>query len=156
MDITLEMIDQVRERTGATYEDAKKAIEANGNVIDAIIALEKEEKEGPNELLEKIKAAVKKGNVTKIRVCKDDKELVSIPVTAGVAGGVLGLMTAPGIVVTAAVIGAVAKFGLDCRFELVEEDGTVRVLGEEKAAGEKCCDEQGETCCGGEEDKPEE
>lgn len=148
MEITLEMIDQVRERTGASYEEAKKAIEANGNVIDAIIALEKEEKAAPNELLEKIKAAVKKGNVTKIRVSKDGRELLSIPVTAGVAGGVLGVMAGPGVILTAAIVGAVAKYGLDCRFELVEADGTVKPID-----GEECCKEK-ESCDG--EDKTEE
>ena len=47
MDITLEMVDQVRERTGASYEEAKTALEsANGDVVDAIIAIERDERAG--------------------------------------------------------------------------------------------------------------
>ena len=84
MEITLEMVDQVRERTGATYEEAKKALEAaNGNVVDAIIAIEKENEinidvnEKINGLVEKIKGAVQKGNVNRIRVMRGDQTMKS-------------------------------------------------------------------------------
>ena len=41
MEITLEKIELVRDRTGVTYKEAKEALEAaNGNVVDAIIAIE--------------------------------------------------------------------------------------------------------------------
>ena len=129
MEITLEMVDQVRERCSVSYEKAKSALEAaNGNVVDAIIAIENEDKESSGEVVEKIKAAVKKGNVTKIRISKDGKELVSIPVTAGAAAGVVGLFAAPGVVIAAAVIGAIGKYGFDCKFELLKEDGTVEEI----------------------------
>ena len=40
MEITLEKVDQVRERTGVTYAEAKNALEvANGDVLEAIIYL---------------------------------------------------------------------------------------------------------------------
>ena len=40
-EITLEKIDIVRERTGASYSEAKEALEAcGGNVVDALIYLE--------------------------------------------------------------------------------------------------------------------
>lgn len=127
MDITLEMVDQVRERTGASYEEAKAALEgANGDVVDAIIAIERGDRAGTgaSDIVEKIKAAVQKGNVNRIRVMRSEEELVNIPVNAGIAGGVLGLMM-PWALIAAAVAGAVAKFGFDCRFELVKEDGTI-------------------------------
>ena len=133
MDITLEMVDQVRERTGASYEEAKAALEgANGNVVDAIIAIEKSEREGlgASDVVEKIKAAVQKGNVNRIRVMRGEEELVNIPVNAGIAGGVLGLMAGPWVLISAAVAGAVAKFGFDCRFQLVKEDGSIDEIGE--------------------------
>ncbi|MDM8533131.1 DUF4342 domain-containing protein [Clostridiaceae bacterium HSG29] len=42
MNITLETIDDLRERTNASYSEAKEALEqTNGNLIDAIIYLEK-------------------------------------------------------------------------------------------------------------------
>ena len=41
MDITLEKVDQVRERTGVSYGEAKSALEiSNGDVLNAIILLE--------------------------------------------------------------------------------------------------------------------
>ena len=41
MEITLEKVDQVRERTGVSYAKAKEALEhTNGSVLDAIILLE--------------------------------------------------------------------------------------------------------------------
>ena len=132
MDITLEMVDQVRERTGASYEEARGALEgANGDVVNAIIAIERSEREGTgvSGLVEKIKAAVQRGNVNRIRVVRGEEELVNIPVNAGVAGGVLGLMAGPWVLISAAVAGAVAKFGFDCRFQLVKEDGTVDEIG---------------------------
>ena len=136
MEITLEMVDQVRERTGASYEEAKAVLEAaNGNVVDAIIAYEKENSvnidvnEKINGLVEKLKAAVQKGNVNRIRVMRGDEELVNIPVNAGIAGGVLGVLAGPWVLISAAVAGAVAKFGFDCRFEIVREDGSVDEIG---------------------------
>lgn len=48
MDITLEQVEKVRSCTGATYEEAKAALEATGgNVLDAVILLEKQGKTGP-------------------------------------------------------------------------------------------------------------
>jgi len=42
MNITLEIIDNLRERTNASYSEAKEALEqTDGNLIDAIIYLEK-------------------------------------------------------------------------------------------------------------------
>jgi len=126
--ITLEMVDEVMSRTNAGYEQAKEALlAANGNVLDAIILIEKRNNEpAANRLVEKVKEAVRKGNVTKIRVMKDDKIVLTVPVTAGVAGGVLGLIAAP----WAVVVTAVAAYGLDCRFELIKEDGTVETVEE--------------------------
>jgi hypothetical protein len=134
MEITLEMVDQVRERTGASYEAARAALEkANGNVVDAIVIIEKGDgSSAASDIVEKIKAAVQKGNVNRIRVLRGEEELVNIPVNAGIAGGVLGLMAGPWVVISAAVIGAVAKFGFDCRFQLVKEDGTIDEIGKDE------------------------
>ena len=41
MEITLEKIELVRDRTGVSYKEAKEALEAaNGSVVDAIVAIE--------------------------------------------------------------------------------------------------------------------
>lgn len=99
---TLEKIDQIRQRLGVTYEEAYKALEeCNGDLISALIKLEKEQKQAGKhvnadvlqvkgqELLNKIKEIIKEGNVNKIVVKNDERTLMEIPVTAGVVGLVL-------------------------------------------------------------------
>ncbi|MBQ2324067.1 MAG: DUF4342 domain-containing protein [Oscillospiraceae bacterium] len=145
MDITLEMIDQIRERAGVSYEQAKKALEeADGSVVDALIALEKADKETSHEVIDTIKAMIRKGNVTKVSMKKDGRTLLTVPVNAGVAGGVLGFMAAPWAVIAAGI----AAYGLDCSFELLKEDGTVETLfagrSHREAPVEECAGEPAE------------
>ncbi|NLW46085.1 MAG: DUF4342 domain-containing protein [Firmicutes bacterium] len=114
----LDKVDIVRKRMSVSYEEAKLALESvNWDVVEAIVKLEKEEQSRKeeifvrgNELVEKFKELVKKGNVTKIRVKQDDKVLVEVPVTAGVVGAVL----APQL----AVIGGVAALVSKCVLEI--------------------------------------
>ena len=88
MEITLEKIELVKDRTGSTYAEAKAALEASdGSVVDAIIAIEeamnKEHdkvdgaslKDSP--LFAKLKEIVDKGNVSRILVSKGDKTIVN-------------------------------------------------------------------------------
>ena len=80
-EITLEKIDIIRERTDATYADAKEALEfCEGNVVDALINIEEKQKNEKNqvyatkeEFLNWIKEIIKKGNVTRIKIKKDEK-----------------------------------------------------------------------------------
>jgi len=47
MEITLEQVEKVRSCTGASYEEAKAALEASGgSVLDAVILLERQGKDG--------------------------------------------------------------------------------------------------------------
>ena len=101
MDITLEKVDKVRERTGVSYSKAKEALEvSNGDVLEAIIFLEKQSKdEGQykkTETIEELKIWLKdlinKGNVTRIKVSKDGKKIVDVPVNAGIAAGVIAII----------------------------------------------------------------
>ena len=86
MEIKLEDLDQVRERTGVSYAEAKMALEeADGNVLDAIVALEEtnaktteKNSEVAKEIVEKIKKAFKEGNVTKIQMKREGKIILSI------------------------------------------------------------------------------
>ena len=147
MNITLEMVDQVRERTGCTYEEAKAALQAaNGDVVDAIIAIEQESNvkididlnEKFDNLVERTKEAVQKGNANRIRVLRGDEELANIPVNAGIVGGVLGVLAGSAVLVPAAIAAVVAKFGFNCRFEIVKADGTVEeILAEEAQEDER-------------------
>lgn len=126
MEITLEKIELVKDRTGVSYKEAKEALEAaDGSVVDAIIAIEEsiDEKgksrigEGGFQVVEKIKEMVKKGNVSKIIVKKDGEVMLNLPVNIGILGTVL----AP----WAMIAGMVAAFGTKCVIELVKDDGAI-------------------------------
>ncbi|TDX51054.1 DUF4342 domain-containing protein [Orenia marismortui] len=95
----LEKVDVIRERTGVSYEQALEALrEVDGDVLEAIVKLEKEEQNKyrkeefqvrGEQVLNKFKELIKEGNVTRIKVKKDDKVLLDIPVNVGVVGAVL-------------------------------------------------------------------
>lgn len=128
MEITLEKIELVKDRTGATYAESKAALEAaEGSVVDAIIALEEVKnkehdkvdggslKDSP--IFAKVKEIVEKGNVSRILISKDGKTIVNFPVTAGVIGAVL--------VPWGAIFGIVAAVGTQCSIDFVDDKGKV-------------------------------
>lgn len=126
MEVTLEKIELVKDRTGVSYKEAKEALEnANGSVVDAIIDIEESIDfsgkgnvgEKVNVIIERIKEAVKKGNVSKISIKKNDEQILNLPVNVGIVGTVL----AP----WAAVAGVLACFGTKCVIELVKDDGEI-------------------------------
>ncbi|ENK1242912.1 DUF4342 domain-containing protein [Clostridium sporogenes] len=132
MEITLEKIDIIRERTGATYTEAKEALEAcDGNVVDALVYMEnkfKEEKEEmyttKDDLVKWIKDIIKKGNVTRIKVKKEDKIIVDIPVNAGLAAtAAAAIIWAP--ILLAALAAAIVT---NVTIEITKEDGSVEVV----------------------------
>lgn len=128
MEITLEKIELVKDRTGSTYAEAKAALEAaEGSVVDAIIAIEEKHnkehdkvdggslKDSP--IFAKMKAIVEKGNVSRILVSKEGKTIVNFPVTAGVIGALL--------VPWGAILGIVAAMGTQCSIDFVDDKGKV-------------------------------
>jgi len=126
MEITLEKIELVKDRTGVSYREAKEALEATeGNVVDAIIKIEDEinAKVGAKlsdngaKIIEKIKEYIRKGNVARITIKRDGEIMLNIPVTVGVVGTVL----APWLT----VIGSIVALGMKCEILLVKDDGTV-------------------------------
>jgi len=124
MEIRQEDIDIIMQKTGCSNEEARDALEKfDGDIIDAVLEIEKN-KASTNakmkELTEKIKAAIKKGNVTKIQVVKNNSVTLSIPVNIGL----LGIVAVP----WAVIIGAIAAYGFDYDFEIVKEDGTIEKL----------------------------
>ena len=130
-EITLEKIDIVRERTGATYSEAKEALEAcEGNVVDALIYLEGQ-KETPvdnmfsskEEFFNWMREMINKGNVNRIRIKKDEKVLIDIPVTAGEAAMLTALIWPP-ILAVGLITAVVTKLTI----EIVKSDGTVEVV----------------------------
>ncbi len=127
MEITLEKIELVKDRTGVTYAEAKQALEeADGSVVDAIIAIEETINAGQKgrgfgqkgeALFESIKELVKKGNVSRIQVKKDGEIVLNVPVNAGIVGVVIAPL--------ASVVGVVAAFGFKCVIEVIKTDGTI-------------------------------
>lgn len=139
--VTLEKVDMVRERTGVSYEKAKQALEVSeGDVLEALIYIERtQDKSNNNEAFEKdfesktaisieelkacIKQMIEKGNVIRIKIKKDDVELIDIPVNAGIAAGVVAIVIPP--ILAAGVIAAIAT---KITIEVTKEDGSVEVI----------------------------
>ena len=127
MEITLERIELVKDRTGVSYKEAKEALEAaEGSVVDAIINIEETLDEDSKKtfgvkgaaIVDSIKELVKKGNVSKIVVKKQDgDQVVNIPVNVGI----VGIVIAP----WGMLVGAIAAFGFKCVIEIVKNDGTI-------------------------------
>lgn len=128
MEITLEKIELVKDRTGSTYAEAKAALEAaEGSVVDAIIAIESSMNEEHDKvdgaslkdspIFAKMKEIVDKGNVSRILIRKNEKTIVNFPLTAGVIGAVL--------VPWGAILGIVAALGAQCSIDFVDAEGKV-------------------------------
>ncbi len=138
MEITLEKIELVTDRTGASYKEAKEALEASeGNVVDAIIYLEEkmdkkkpfffkgkkkddaetEDAEEKEAIIEKLKALVEKGNISRIVFKKEDEVFLNIPVNAGA----VGVLLAPWVALVGTGIALYAKFTI----EIIKDDGEV-------------------------------
>ena len=176
MELTLQMVEEVMEKAGASYWEAKQALsDQDGDVEKAVSSLcieetpsgetaediskeraeeETEELEDleetetlkdqaeplnafdeakqrsrfasgkapdTDELIEKLKNLVRKGNVNRILIRRKDEVLLNLPVNAGVIGGVVALAAIPWGVIGAAV----TVFGLSaCKVEIVKEDGS--------------------------------
>lgn len=133
MGITLEKVDQVIERTGVSYAEAKSALEfCNGDVLEAIIYIEKqrEDKKDNNynqetiqDLKKWLKDLINKGNITRIRIRKDEKEIVDMPVNAGIAAGVIAVII-PQVLAFLVIAAVVTKITI----EITKADGSVEVV----------------------------
>lgn len=126
MEISLEKVELVRDRTGVSYSEAKDALEkADGSVVDAIIAIEEKlnveydsvsgESLKDSPIFYKMKEIVSKGNISRIVIKNGDMKIISFPVTVGVVGAAL--------VPWAAVLGAIAAVGTKCRILFVDDKG---------------------------------
>jgi hypothetical protein len=75
-------------------------------------------------IVERLKELVKKGSVNRIRMLKDGKVILNIPVNAGVVGALVGMVYVP----WALILAAITTYGLDCRFELEKSNGEIIAL----------------------------
>ena len=73
------------------------------------------------DMVDKIKELVKKGNISRIYVKKNDEVIINLPLNVGLIGGIIGAVTAPWIMIGAAI----TTIGLDCTVELQKSDGTI-------------------------------
>ena len=143
--ITLEQVDKVRERCNISYAEAKEALEnSNGDILEAIIYIEQNQKKenhtynnnndnsnsnytvnsmSIDEIKNMIKNLIEKGNVTRIKIKKNDEEILDIPVNAGIAASVIAITIPP--ILAAGLIAAIAT---QITIEITREDGTVEVI----------------------------
>lgn len=159
-EITLEKVDQIRERTGVSYAVAKEALEhTSGNVLDALIYLEesavvvndnfkvKEDKEGKDvksveEFKTLIKELIEKGNVSRIKIKKEDQTLVDVPVNAGIAATVIAIVLPPVL-----AFGVIAAVATKITIEITKADGSVEVINQYvKKAYDEAKDKATEVC----------
>ena len=133
MDISLEKIDIIRDRTGVSYKEAKEALEvASGDVVDALISIEDTGSRKwaetvtesisvkGTEAMDKLKAILNAGNVSRIKVKKDDYIILDIPVTAGVIGALaIPIFTA---------VGAAVALLTKCTIEVERPEKEVMVI----------------------------
>ncbi|HHU32080.1 MAG: DUF4342 domain-containing protein [Zhaonellaceae bacterium] len=125
----LEKIDVLRERLGLSYQESKEALDAaQGDLIEALISMEKKSKAWEDKLtnqgealIAKIKSIIQKGNVTKIRIKKEDETVLEIPATVG-ALGLVGILASTPLTFVAG-IGTVAAAMNQYKLEIIKDDG---------------------------------
>ncbi|MGL5351743.1 MAG: DUF4342 domain-containing protein [Clostridium sp.] len=144
MGITLEKVDAVKDRTGASYAECKYALEvSHGDVLEAIIYIEEvkgvdgvlpisgSDENSENDTISEsvedfkvwLKELINKGNVARIRIIKGDKELIDVPVNAGIAAGVIAIILPPVL-----AFGVIAAVATKITIELTMTDGSVEVV----------------------------
>jgi hypothetical protein len=126
MEITLENVELIVDRTGATYKEAKEALEkTKGNAVDAIIYLEENIIVKPKRVLVKeraqnaasaIKNFVLSGNVNRLVVeNKDGEKLLNIPINVSLPGLLLSPIVSTGYIIWI--------FAAKCKIKLYLKDG---------------------------------
>ena len=135
-EITLEKIDIIKERTGVSYTEAKEALEeCDSDVVNALIYIEAKQKKSvkfnmeemyttKEEFITAIKEIVRKGNVSRIKIKKDQTVVVDIPVNAGIAAGVVAGWFMPALIAIGLLTAVLTKVTI----EITKADGTVEVV----------------------------
>lgn len=129
--VTLEKIDEIIERTGCSYLNAKLALEeSQGDLLEAIISIEEntgfkktakefvdETKDVGSGIMDSLKEIIRLGNVTRLILEKDNKKVLDIPIVAGAIGAVVFMVPTTVAIVTAILTG--------CSLKLIKEDGEI-------------------------------
>jgi hypothetical protein len=122
-ELNLEKVDILRERAGLSYRDAVEYLErANGDVVKALVFIEEDKhrqkeviSETGQEVLEKVKHVVRRGNEMKIKIHREGQSLVEVPVTVGL----IGTAIAPYL----ALAGAAVALASGCSISVREPEG---------------------------------
>ena len=131
MSVTLEKVDEVRNRTGASYSEAKEALEfTGGDVLEAVVYIEQLRQEIPKkdsfaddlsdrgtEIIDMLKDLVKKGQVTRILLQKDGNTVLDIPIVAGAVGAL--------IFTGATAVGILAALATGCELMIVKDNDDI-------------------------------
>lgn len=113
----LEKIDLLRRRADLSYEEARRLlIEHNHDVVEALIALEKQDRlrrraQATGEIVAGLERLWRASKQTKFRLKQNEKTILELPVAAGLVGALL----APRV----AILGAVAALFSRCMMEVV-------------------------------------
>lgn len=99
MEITLEQIDLIMQRANVSYAEAKAALEqANGDILEALLLLEKGEKirtnstahnTNHNSTSEKITSFINKLNATNFIMKKKDRTYIDVPLSVALISIIL-------------------------------------------------------------------
>ncbi|MGL5648019.1 MAG: DUF4342 domain-containing protein [Clostridium sp.] len=140
-EITLEKVDQIRERANLSYEEAKRIlVEADGDVLEALINLEKEGVKGINNTIDEedilsktaynvddfkcwLKEIIEKGNVSRIKIKKEETVIADLPVNAGISAMVIAIVL-PAVL----AFGVIAAVATKVTIEITKCDGSVEVV----------------------------
>jgi len=134
-EITLEKIDLIRERTGISYAESRDIlILCEGDVVQSLIYIENRSKKDKKSVISEftataeefkdwMKETIRKGNVTRIKIKKDDRILVDLPVNAGLAVGMFTLISP--LLAAAGIFTAIIS---SVTIEITKNDGSVEVV----------------------------
>jgi len=104
MSISLELIEKLKEKVNISYADAKEALEkCNGDLVEALIYLEKENKINVNPQEKKssgfwdtVKRWVKRGNDTRLVISKNAETVLNLSLTIFI---ILAIVATPFVLV---------------------------------------------------------
>lgn len=112
------------EEPAAEEPAAEKTEEPAAEEAAEEAAPEEDVKKFADEIVDKIKALVKEGNVSRIRIRKGDTIILNLPMTVGLIGTALGLVAAP----WAVILGTISTIGFKCTVEVENKDGSITII----------------------------
>ena len=118
--------EPVAEEAATDQSREEKAPEESAEepAADEVPLTDEDLKAFSDDLVNKIKALVAEGNVSRIRIRKDDTIILNLPLSVGLIGTALGLMAAP----WAVILATISTIGFKCTVEVEKKDGTITVI----------------------------